>query len=282
MNYEKREKVHLIVFIIVALVIGWVGVQLNNLLGQEQAVESLGSLVWLVTPLFLSIIIRTIEKDWKHSSIKPNFKGNGKLYALSILIFPAIMIILLAIAFMAGLIEKSKFSWGLFLPVMCSSVGANFFKNISEEFSWRMYLTQKLVAFRCKDWQVYLVTGLVWNLWHSAYYMVFLPDDLVNMSQRITLVTWGCVVLTIWSILFGEIYRLTNSVWPCVLMHAIEDGVVTTLMITSGIIQLKANVSFIMEPTTGIISLLIMLGVAIWLRKIRCGRQKCQSKAAEI
>lgn len=80
---------------------------------------------------------------------------------------------------------------------------------------------------------------------------------------------WGCVITVVWSLVFGELYRLTNSVWPCVLMHAIEDGVPTMLFVTSGIIKLKQEAFFILDPIQGIVSLLLLLGVGIYLRRKR-------------
>lgn len=265
----KIEKVHLIIFVLICLAIGWIGVAVNKLLNQEQSVESLGSLLFLITPLILAILFRTMEKDWKNGGLKPYIKGNAKWYLLSILLYPAITVITIVIALLTGQIEVKAFSWQTFIPLMFASVGVNFIRNIAEELSWRGYLTQRLVSLQFKDWQVYLFTGIIWNLWHGAYYMVFLPEDYVCMTERITLLTWGCVILVVWSFLFGELYRLTRSVWPCVLMHAVEDGVPTMLFVTSGFMKLKTGASFILEPTQGLISLFIMFLVAVWLRKRR-------------
>ena len=53
-----------------------------------------------------------------------------------------------------------------------STIG-NFIKNIFEEFSWRGYLTPKLIELKLNDWFIYIISGLVWALWHAAYYLVF-------------------------------------------------------------------------------------------------------------
>ena len=47
-----------------------------------------------------------------------------------------------------------------------------------------------------------------------------------------------------WSIMYVEIYRLTKSVWPCVIMHAIEDAVSTVLVTITGIITLTNSSDF--------------------------------------
>ena len=60
----------------------------------------------------------------------------------------------------------------LFSLILMSTIG-NFIKNIFEEFSWRGYLTPKLIELKLNDWFIYIISGLVWALWHAAYYLVF-------------------------------------------------------------------------------------------------------------
>ena len=56
-----------------------------------------------------------------------------------------------------------------------------------------------------------------------------------------------------WSIMYVEIYRLTKSVWPCVIMHAIEDAVPTVLVTITGIITLTNSSDFWLNPISGVI-----------------------------
>ena len=62
--------------------------------------------------------------------------------------------------------------YSLLSLIFMSTIG-NFIKNIFEEFSWRGYLTPKLIELKLNDWFIYIISGLVWSLWHAAYYLVF-------------------------------------------------------------------------------------------------------------
>ena len=118
------------------------------------------------------------------------------------------------------------------------------------------------MELKFNDWTLYLVSGLVWALWHAAYYMVFLPNTYFETISRTNFLLLGCVLMVAWSIMYVEIYRLTKSVWPCVLMHAVEDGVPTLLISTAGIITLTKAGEFWLSPTTGVITTVLFVDSA--------------------
>ena len=82
----------------------------------------------------------------------------------------------------------------------------------------------------------------------------------------------GCLLMVSWSIMYVEIYRLTKSVWPCVIMHAIEDAVPTVLVTITGIITLTNSSDFWLNPISGVVATIIFLGIGIVLRSIRIKR----------
>lgn len=266
---EAKSKKRTILFIGIMLTSGWIGAGINVLLQQKQGVESLGSLLWILTPLMMVIIFRTIDHEWKVSGIFPHFKGNACSYMLAILFYPILTALSVGLGILFGQAETGSFSWNVFLPIMFGSISVNVFKNISEEIAWRGYLTQKLISLKLKDWQVYLITGLVWNLWHGAYYLIFLPDEYFARTSRSMLLIWGCVLLIAWSVLFGEIYRHTQSIWPCVLLHAFEDGVPTVLTMTGGFVVFSKSSEWLLHPITGILSvaLILITGVILCIRR---------------
>ena len=79
----------------------------------------------------------------------------------------------------------------------------------------------------------------------------------------------GCILMVSWSIMYVEIYRLTKSVWPCVIMHAIEDAVPTVLVTITGIIALTNSSDLWLNPISGVVATIIFLGIGILLRSIR-------------
>lgn len=68
--------------------------------------------------------------------------------------------------------------------------------------------------------------------------------------------------------MFVEIYRLTNSVWPVVLMHAMEDSLINPLVI-DGYIKITGNNEIFISPICGLIAATLYLSIGLWLRKRR-------------
>lgn len=75
-----------------------------------------------------------------------------------------------------------------------------------------------------------------------------------------------------WSPLFVELRRLTNSVWPCVILHSMEDAVPTMLFVTADVFQIKGNYSIMLDPISGIVPTVLVLFIGLWLRRRRMKR----------
>lgn len=213
---KNRLSPRLICFIIITLISGWLGVLLDSLLKDQPKGSSLGMGLWLVLPFLTALLLRITGRDWKNAGIRLNLRGNIKWYAVGLLIYPTVTIITLLIAWLIGVIQVSNFVSSLPISVILVSFLANFIKNIFEEFSWRGYLTPKLIELKLNDWLIYLVFGIIWALWHAAYYLVFLPEEYFASLSRAGTILSGCVLMVAWAVMYVEIYRLTNSVWPVV------------------------------------------------------------------
>lgn len=92
--------------------------------------------------------------------------------------------------------------------------------------------------------------------------------------SRLNMLLSGCILMVCWSIMYVEIYRLTKSVWPCVIMHAIEDAVSTVLVTITGIITLTNSSDFWLNPNSGVAATVLFLGIGIVLRTIRIERER--------
>ncbi|ENQ3105191.1 CAAX protease self-immunity [Bacillus sp. 491mf] len=266
---KNRLRPRLICFIIITLISGWLGVLLDSLLKDQPKGSSLGMGLWLVLPFLTAFLLRITGRDWKNSRIRLNLIGNIKWYAVGLLIYPIVTIITLLIAWLFGVIQVSNFESSLPISVILVSFLGNFIKNIFEEFSWRGYLTPKLIELKLNDWLIYLVSGIIWALWHTAYYLVFLPEEYFTSLSRTGTILSGCVLMVAWAVMYVEIYRLTNSVWPCVLMHAAEDAVPTLLMTISGAITLTKNGDIWLNPASGVVATVLFLGIGLILRSVR-------------
>lgn len=264
-----RRKLSLILFIVVVLASGWIGVLVDSKLPEQPAENSLGMGLWLILPIIAMLVLRLVNRDWKDIGVQPNFKGNMKWYGAAIAIYPVMTVIMVGLALLFHSASISDVELNSILSLMGVSIAGNFMKNIFEEFAWRGYLTPKLIELKLNEWMLYLVSGLVWALWHAAYYMVFLPDSYFETTPRMGFLLIGCVLMVAWSVMYVEMYRLTKSVWPCVLMHALEDGVPTLLLSVAGVITVTKTGELWLSPTTGIITTILFVGFGLWLRSIR-------------
>ena len=269
----KKLKKNIFIFSIVTLTSGWIGVFIDNILTEQPEGNSLGMLIWLVLPFLASIILRITSHDRKDMGVKPNFLNNFKEYLLAICIYPFVTAILIGIALILGCIEQYSFNLESLISLALFYTLAGMLKNIFEEFSWRGYLTPKLIKLGIDNWKLYFVSGLIWGLWHSAYYLVFLPDSYFTSTSRITTLFFGCLIMMCWTVMYVEIYRLTKSVWACVLMHMIGNSL-TAIVSADGNISLTPNSDIWLNPTNGIISMILYLSIGILLRKYRLQRSE--------
>lgn len=270
---KKRDKITLVIFVFVTITAGLWGYLLDNVLTEQPEGDSLGMGVWLVLPFMTGIVLRIIHRDFHEIGVRPNFKHNLKWYAFAVLFFPGIMLISIILAKISGgLIVGEKEQSGLFV-LMLTTFFVNCIKNIFEEFAWRGCLVPYLEKTGMKDVFLYVVSGLIWGMWHIVYYMFFLPDEYFTENSRPAMVMIGIVLMIIWSPLFVELRRITKSVWPCVILHSMEDAVPTLLFVTAGVFQMKEKYSVMLDPISGIVPALLVLLAGLALRKCRMRRE---------
>ena len=266
---SKRYKITLLIFVFVTITAGFFGYLLDQVLTEQPEGSSLGMGLWLVLPLLTGVVLGVINKDLKQIGVKPNFKHNLKWYVTSIFVFPFVMLINIIVAEMTGGLTVGKIELSALFVLMISSFSESFVKNIFEEFAWRGSLFSYLEKTGMNDWLLYFFNGLIWGMWHITYYMFFLPDEYFTQLSRPMMVVVEIVVMTFWSPMFVELRRLTNSVWPCVIAHSMEDAVPTMLFVTSGVLQIKQEYFVMLDPTRGVVPTVLVFLIGLGLRKIR-------------
>lgn len=266
---------NLTIFTIVVLLSGWIGHALNVLMDTSSE-EGLGMLLWLVAPLLATLCLRAFAgDDWYDTGIKPLFRGNVKWYVVSLLIFPVLTLSIIFLGNIFGWITYSGFNVSQFLQIFALALIPNFLKNIPEEFVWRGYLTPKLASLKINDFSIYLIVGLIWGLWHLPYYLYFLDSEIIKgfTSLSLEMLILLCIVAMIaWAIVFVEIWFLTRSIWPVVLMHMVEDAFVNPLVLDSSF-QISGGKDLLIHPVIGIISIVLYVVVGLSLRRIRLKTQ---------
>ncbi len=272
----KKTIRNISVFILVALASGWLGLLIDKSLGPQPDGDSLGMGVWLILPLLTTILLRLFAGDgWKDIGFKPKVKGNVKWYIISLLIFPIVTVSILAIGKLFGWINFSGFGLNAYLIGFAGTLFPNFIKNVFEETVWRGYLTVKLLKLKTKDIWLYLIVGGVWGIWHLPYYLFFLPEsDMYQVLpvERVTFAIIAVLSMICWSVMFVELYRITKSIWPVVILHMVEDSLVNHLVI-DGYITIAPGKEILISPITGIITSMFYVIVGLLLRKNRIWKE---------
>jgi hypothetical protein len=265
---------NLAIFIIVVLTIGWIG-RLLDVLMDNPASEGLGILLWIITPLGACLLLRAFGGDgWKDFGIKPNFKGNILWYVIALLVYPGLTALILMIGRLLGLTTFPNLSLntlGLVLQVFALGILPQFIKNILEEAAWRGYLVPKVFSLHLNDFTGHFIVGLVWGAWHIPYYLFFLDRAVLQNFTTLNLTAFiplSIVVMISWAMVYGEIRLLTNSIWPAVLMHTVEDAFLNQLF-TEHYIQIEPGRDWLVSPVNGLIGILLFIAIGVGLRQWR-------------
>lgn len=237
--------------------------------------ETLGLAVWLVTPFLFSLLLRTFAGDgWKDFGIKPNFKGNLVWYALALLVYPVATAFILITGKGLALVTFPNFSLnalGLILQAFAAGLLPMLIKNIFEEGAWRGYLAPKIQSLRLPDLMGHVTVGFIWGAWHIPYYLFFL--DRAYLQEFTTLdvaiyIPLVIVVMISWALVYGEIRLRTNSFWPALLMHAVEDAFLLQLF-EERLIRILPGSDWLVSPMNGLISVVLFAALGLGLYRWR-------------
>lgn len=275
---SKRDKITLVVFVFVTITAGSFGYLLDQILTEQPKGNSLGMGLWLVLPFLTGIVLRIINKDLNQIGVHLNFKNNVKWYAVAVLVFPCIMLISIIVAKITGGLIVGETEIDTLFVLIPTTFLTSCIKNIFEEFAWRGCLVPYLEKTGINDWILYFTSGLIWGMWHITYYMFFLPDEYFIETSRPMMVVVGIVLMIFWSPLFVELRRLTNSVWPCVILHTMEDAVPTMLFVTVNVLQIKGDYSVMLNPISGIVPTAFVFFIGLGLRKTQMKRKQAVSE----
>ena len=214
------------------------------------------------------LLLRLVGGDgWGDFGLRPNFRGNGFWWLVSVLVFPAVLT--LAVLIGAGLrgleLDLSAFPAlvaGLF-PALIGAV----IKNVFEEFAWRGYLAPRVYSLYLNTWLSHAIVGIVWGAWHLPFVLVLWPY--VTPSMLWVFVPLLLVGTFSQSVVYGEIRLATASVLPAWLTHTIGNAIGNTLLL-SGFIQLSPGREVLFSPgAESIVSIILTFAVGYWLHQRR-------------
>ncbi|WP_314918570.1 type II CAAX prenyl endopeptidase Rce1 family protein [Capnocytophaga gingivalis] len=275
MRTNKKTLRNVILFSLVAISCGWIGVGVNQLLGEPSNLESLGSGIFIASPIVCMILLRLLGGDgWKDFPIKPRFKQNTRWYIFAIVVYPMVIGITLFVGKLLGWVDVSKFSVAAYFPVFATAFLPVFIKNILEETAFRGYLTVKMEQLTKNEWLIYVVVAFVCQIWHLPYNLIFLDDAyqatfFPYSKELFVLVSF--VVIAVWTIMYTEIFFLSRSLLLVVLMHSMKDAL--NPLISEGFTIILPDKTLLVSPLFGLIPTLIYLAIGLYLRRIRKSKE---------
>ena len=220
---DRRQAIrNITIFTVLVNGLAWLG----PVLGGDPTTPGLGFLVWATAPIVSALVMKLLLRDKGALGFKPAFKGNGRWYALSILVYPVTIAVVLGLGLLLGASSISNFTVPEFATAMIPLAVIFFFFAFFEEVGWRGYLAPKVYGLN-DSLLGHALVGLIWASWHFPYLRelwAHTSEGLVTLLPRFIL---GAIVF---AVVYGEIRIRTGSVWPAVLMHWVGNTCANTLL----------------------------------------------------
>jgi len=255
---ESKKTIWLIVFFSVLVT---VLALVSPSLGGSPASPGPGFIIWSTAPFFVSLLMRTVTRDWSDLGIKPGIRKNARWYIISLLAMPTLMGLTTLIGAMTSISSVSGFAMGRYLQTALTALPIFFIFAIFEEVGWRGYLAPKLDSLGINRFVAYIIVAVVWGSWHLPYIReltwVYTSEDLSTFIPRYYLVCFA------FSILYGEIRNITVTFWPAVLMHSIANSFGHPL--AAEYVTFVTDMEYLGSISTGLILIIFvgLLGLAI-------------------
>jgi membrane protease YdiL (CAAX protease family) len=256
---------------------GWLGIWLNHVMGNTlPPMQSLGALVWLMSPALSGFLLRALGGDgWKDSGFGLNLLSGWKWYLVAILVYPLVSLLTFGVASLFGFISTEGFAaqgFDAYISMVGVMFAGSLMKNFFEEFAWRSYLTPRLDAAKIHPLLNHFITGVLWWSWHLPYYYYFLDRTILASALTTSIPVFlaiGFFVMFPTSILFGELRLISKSTWTVFLLHNILNAVSMPL-IMNGFIKVNGTMGTIFTPTNeGILTSLLMGAAGLYLYQRR-------------
>ena len=260
--------IRLSVFTALTLASGWIGLLVDDALGDAHSMKGQGSLVWIMTPILAGAVLALSDPSLRRSYAASWLPGRLRAYGVALGIFPLTFVVAIAVGWAAGVLSPAGL--GAFGGAVAVNVLPTVLKNVAEEGAWRGYLTPALLHRRLPDPAVWLVVGVVWGVWHLPYYLWFLDESLIRSVYDVPPIIFALIGVgsTIcWAPLFTELRILNGSIWPGLIAHSIAN--LSNTPLTLGGLPIKPGWELLVSPMIGIIPNAIVLaaGLGLWARR---------------
>ncbi|MEZ4710184.1 MAG: lysostaphin resistance A-like protein [Caldilineaceae bacterium] len=154
----------LILFTLLVNGLAWLG----PLLGGDPTAPGLGVLVWGTAPFVATLVMKFVVRDKTALGLNLALRGNGRWYALSALIYPLAIALVLGVGLLIGATTIHNVTIPTLLTAMMPLAVTYFIFAFFEEVGWRGYLTPKVAGINNGRFG-YVVIGVIWASWHFPY-----------------------------------------------------------------------------------------------------------------
>ena len=219
----KRKTIrNIIIYTVLVNLLAWLG----PVLGGDPTSPGLGFLLWGTAPIVAALVMKYVLRDNVSLGLKPAFKGNGRWYAVSVLVYPITIAIVLALGLLLGTTTITNFSASAFLTALVPLAVTYFIFSVFEEVGWRGYLTPKVNDLN-DGLLGYVIVGVIWASWHFPYMHELWAHTSEGMATLLPRFILGTIMF---ATVYGPIRMRTGSVWPAILMHWTGNTVANTLL----------------------------------------------------
>ena len=280
MQNNHRTIRNLVIFAIIAVGGGFLGIALDRLSPPSDPMQGLGALIWLISPLLANVLLRTFGGDgWKDFGLALNLKAGWMWYLAAPIIVLIASLPPMGLGTVFGAISLSGFSgqgFRVFLSLTLAGFGAAMVKNIFEEFAWRGYLAPRLDSLGVHPFVNAILTGFIWAGWHVPYYLYFLDPSILGAHTPLSVPVFILVaflILPFHALAYGELRLLSKSTWTAWLMHNFANAISLTLL-SNGFVTLARDFSGVLfsPGTEGILHSIIMGFIGFGLYKYRMSK----------
>lgn len=247
---KKLEAKRLVIFLLLAFGISWIpAIIYNKVFGYHEWFETgkMPVFFWIVGygPALANIITRKITHEgWHDSMLHLNLKKNIKYYVIAIVGVSAIAVLQGIVATLAigggnwsGLGKSFTFTEGLStILITFATAPLMAFNTFGEEFGWRGYMNQKMEPLLGTTGTV-IVGGILWGLWHAELTVEGHNFGTDYPGYPYLGIICMCVSCTFIGIILMWLTKMTNSIYPAAIYHAMNNfgGTVTARLFLSGI-----------------------------------------------
>ena len=267
----------LVVFSVVTLGSGWIGLLVNNALGIPHSMQSLGTLIWIMTPVLAGAVMALSDPSLRRSYVASWLPGRLRAYGVALAAFPLSFAVAIAVGWAAGWLTPTGL--GAFGGVVAANVAGTVLKNVAEEGAWRGYLAPALISRKLSDPWVWLISGMIWGLWHIPYYGWLLDESLTRSVYDVPPIVYALMTVPImicWAPLFTELRVLSGSIWPGLIAHSIAN--LSQIPLSKGGLPITPGWELLVSPLVGVIpnAIILAAGLGLWAR--RTGRLRGRSR----